>query len=142
MKINKNWKTFIYVCSIMSILLIGCQSQKVEEVPSESPKPTVTDTVSEQSIYNKSFESYNNITELGLIIKAPTEEDLSHLNTLEHYEYTNTNESMLIIPKYNGSKITVSTVEYTGERYIAKDVLFTQEATPEGYGLLLKAKRP
>jgi len=126
----------------MSVLLIGCQTQKVEEIPSDSPKPTVTETVSEQSIYNKSFESYNNITELGLIIKAPTEEDLSHLSTLEHYDYANTKESMLIIPKYNGSKITISTVEYTGERYIAKDVLFTQESTTEGYGLLLKANRP
>lgn len=142
MKINKNWRTFIYACSMMGLLLIGCQRQKVEEVPIDSLKPTVTEIVSEQSIYNKSFESYNNITELGLIIKEPTEEDLSHLNTVEHYEHANTSESMLIIPKYNGSKITISTVEYTGERYIPKDVLFTQEATPEGYGLLLKAKRP
>lgn len=142
MKMKKNWKIFICACSMMSIVLIGCQSQKAKEVPSSSPTPIVTEAVSEQSIYNKAFESYGNITELGLIVNAPTEEDLSHLNTLEHYEYTNTNESMLIIPKYNGSKITISTVEYTGERYIAKDVLFTQESTTEGYGLLLKADRP
>lgn len=138
---NKNWKTFILACSMMSMLLVGCQTQKVEEVPSSSPTPIVSEAVSKESIYNKAFENYGNVTELGLIINAPTEEDLSHLNTLEHYEHTSTDESMLIIPKYNGSKITISTVEYTGERYIAKDVLFTQESTPEGYGLLLKAKR-
>lgn len=142
MKINKNWQTFICACSMMSILLIGCQTQKVEQVPSGSTTPTVTEAVSEQSIYNKAYEGYNNITELGLIINEPTEEDLSQLNTLEHYDYANTDESMLIIPKYNGSKITISTVEYTGERYIAKDILFTQESTTEGYGLLLKANRP
>ena len=142
MKINKNWQAFICTCSMMSILLIGCQTQQVEEVPNSLSTPIATEAVSEQSIYNKAYESYSNVTELGLIINAPTDEDLSHLNTLEHYEYENTDNSMLIIPKYNGSKITISTVEYTGERYIAKDVLFTQESTPEGYGLLLKINRP
>lgn len=142
MKININWKNLVLACSIMSMLLVGCQTQKVEEVPSSSPAPTATEAVLEESIYNKAFENYGNVTELGLIINAPNEEDLSHLNTLEQYEHTSTNQSMLIIPKYNGSKITISTVEYTGERYIAKDVLFTQESTTDGYGLLLKTNRP
>lgn len=142
MRMNKNWQTFIGVCSVVSMLLMGCQTQKTEQVPSGSMTPTVTEAVSKESIYNRAYENYSNITELGLIINEPTEEDLNHLNTVEHYDYAQTDKSILIIPKYNGSKITVSTVEYTGERYIAKDVLFTQESTTDGYGLLLKVNRP
>ena len=142
MRINKNWQVFIGVCSIMSMLLIGCQTQETQQVPSGSMTPTVTEAVSKESIYNKAYDQYSNITELGLIINEPTEEDLNHLTTVEHFDYTQTDKSILIIPKYNGSKITVSTVEYTGERYIAKDVLFTQESTTDGYGLVLKINRP
>ena len=142
MRINKNWQTLIGVCSVMSMLLIGCQTQKIEQVPSGSMTPTVTEAVSKESIYNRAYDHYSNITELGLIINEPTQEDLDHLNTVEHYDYAQTDKSILVIPKYNGSKITVSTVEYTGERYIAKDILFTQESTTDGYGLLLKINRP
>lgn len=125
----------------------GCQKVALSE-PKESPitsqkAPDHQDAgiASDKSIYNAAFEQYNDVTELAVIISSPTEEDLSHLTTLDTYG-NDEEESMLIIPKYNGSKITVSTAEYTGEQYIAKEDLFTNESTPAGYGLRLYAKRP
>lgn len=140
MKINKNWQVFLLVGAMMSILLSGCQTENTMPVPTTSPTPTVEAAESEESIYNKAYENYKNITELGIIVNEPSEEDLSYLSTVDSYVYQESaKESLLIIPKYNGSKITISKVEYTGERYIPKDVLYTKEATTQGYGLLVKA---
>ncbi len=144
MKINKNWRTFLIVSTMVSVLFVGCGQEEPSKAPITSQNPTVETTAPiESSIYNTIYENYNNVTDLGIIINSPSEKDLSHLNTLDSYVYEEgSKESMLIIPKYNGSKITISTVEYTGERYIPKDVLYTKEATTEGYGLLVKANHP
>lgn len=142
MKQNKRWSAFLVASTILSISLVGCnQAQNGEQ--EEVKAPVVTAAVPEESIYNNAYEQYNNLTDLGVIINAPKEEDFSQLNKLDEYDYDKSaNENMLIIPKYNGTKITVSSVEYTGERYITKDVLYSVDSTPEGYGLLLKANRP
>lgn len=143
MKINKSWHVFLIASLAVSTLLSGCQSNTTEQVPTSSPTSSTQETVSEKSIYNPAYENYNNITELGIIINTPSEEDLGCLNIVDSYVYEeNEKNSLLVIPKYNGSKITISKVEYTGERYIAKDVLFTKESTQEGYGLLVKASEP
>lgn len=148
------WQAFLVAGAMAGMTMVGCnqssQTSQTSQVPNEvqqeetSPAtPGVTVEASETSIYNNAYENYNNLTDLGVIINSPKEEDLTRLNTLEEYHYDkSTNESMLIIPKYNGTKITVSSVEYTGERYVTKDVLYTVDATPEGYGLMIKANRP
>ena len=143
MKQVKRWKAFL-VAALLSVSLVGCGQghNKKQEKPS-STAPAVTSTVSDESIYNHAYESYSSVTDLGVIINSPGEEELGQLSALEHYDYDkNASGTMLVIPKYNGTKITVSSVEYTGERYITKDVLYSVDATPEGYGLLIKADRP
>ena len=144
MKHAKKWQAFLVASIIFSMSLVGCnQTQKQVQQEAAPTAPVVTATVSEESIYNNAYENYNSLTDLGVIINAPSEEDLSHLNTLEEYDYDkNANETILVIPKYNGTKITVNSVEYTGERYITKDVLYSVDSTSEGYGLLIKANRP
>ena len=143
MKVNRKWLNFLVAGSMMSVILVGCGEKNIQPAPNSTPAPTIEETISESSIYNVAYENYNNITELGIIINTPTDEDLGHLSTLDSYVYEESaKESMLIVPKYNGSKITISKVEYTGERYIPKEVLYTKEATTEGYGLLVKANYP
>lgn len=148
MKQNRKWRVFL-LSGLLMVTMVGCtdNKQKVEEVISKEP---IEQSVKEEShndknvmntIYNDAFETYNDITELAVIINNPTKEELSHIDNLGAYG-EDKGESMLIIPKYNGSKITVSTAEYTGEQYIAKDDLFVNESTPDGYGLHLYAKRP
>lgn len=143
MKQTKKWRAFLVVSTILSMSLVGCNKAQNKEQEEAQTAPVVTAEVPGESIYNNAYEEYNNLTDLGVIINSPKEEDLSRLNTLDEYEYDkNANENMLVIPKYNGTKITISSVEYTGERYITKDVLYSIDSTPEGYGLLLKANRP
>ena len=130
---------------LLSTLLVGCnqnQLSKNNQEPVTSPT-NVENTKNADCSYNKAFEMYDdNITELGLVLNAPTKETIDSLSNVETYKRIDTEEKMLIIPKYNGSKITVSTVDYTGERLIAKEKLYTKEDTSEGYGLLLYAMRP
>ena len=144
MKQTHKWQAFLVAGTIASISLVGCNKMENEVQEEVAPTaPVVTAEVPEESIYNNAYENYNSLTDLGVIINSPKEEDLSRLNTLEEYQYDkNANETMLVIPKYNETKITVCSVEYTGERYISKDVLYSVDSTPEGYGLLIKANRP
>lgn len=144
MKKSKKWRMWL-LASLLTLTVVGCE-QKTDNKPNtqETPAVTVSQTQSQTqgaSIYNTAFESYNNITELGLIVNQPTEEDFSRLSTLESYGDFD-EQPMLLIPKYTGCKVTVSAAEYTGERYIAKEVVFTNENTPEGYGLRLNLARP
>lgn len=143
MKQIQKLKTLLII-GTLGVTLVGCNQVK-SKVPEEttSTAPVVTTTVSDKNIYNNSYEKYNNVTDLGVIINSPSEEELSQFSALEYFEYDkDTNEKMLVIPKYNGTKITVSSVDYNGERYITKDVLYSVDATPEGYGLVIKANRP
>jgi len=142
MKHIQKWQSLAVIGTIFTMSLVGCNEAQVEDNKEVIVTPP-TVTVTEESIYNNAYESYDNITDFGVVINEPTEEELNQLGTVEEYEYDkNATESILIIPKYNGTKITVNTVEYTGERYITKDVLYSVESTPEGYGLLIKANRP
>lgn len=143
MKQIHKWQAFLVTGTILAMSLVGCNSVQSEGQEEVKPTaPVVTTTVSDESIYNNAYEAYNNVTDLGVIINSPTEEDLSRLKTLDEYNYDeNANETMLVIPKYNGTKITVSSVEYTGERYITKDVLYSVDSTTEGYGLLIKVNK-
>lgn len=144
MKHTQKWKNLLVVCTLCSITLVGCnqsENQVQEEV--KPTAPSVSAVVSKESIYNNAYQPYDYLAELGVVINSPTEEDLNRLNILEEYTYdSNATDQILIIPKYNGTKITVSTVEYTGERYIEKETLYSVDATQEGYGLLVKANRP
>lgn len=145
MRQSKGWLV-VLVWGAMLLALVGCKQQPKEPDILTSEHNTEAEQNqknegAQSSIYNTAFEAYNDITELAVIINNPTSEDLSKLTTVDTYG-DDKQQSMLIIPKYNGSKITVSTAEYTGEQYIAKTDLFTKEATTEGYGLRLYANRP
>lgn len=144
MRQQKKWAIFLIVSIIASTFFVGC-NERNKVVPTSdiiSPSPTAETEIIESS-YNSVFEKYNtNIAELGLVINAPDQETINSLPQVETYKQLDTKDNLLIIPKYNGSKVTISKVEYTGERFIAKDTLYAKEGTPEGYGLLLYAIRP
>lgn len=144
MKHSKKLRALLVIGTIYSITLVGCNQNHNEIQKEVTPTtPTMTEVASKESVYNNAYETYNQLVELGVVINSPTEEDLNSLNILEEYEYgNNPTNKILIIPKYNGTKITISTVEYTGERYIEKEVLYSMDSTNEGYGLLLTAERP
>lgn len=139
MKTIKRWSTLFLMSCIVSMCISGCHEKKPIQ-DSSNPSGTELNTVtSHDSMYNESYELYNEITDLGVVITSPSEKELSSIKTVETYSSEqNGRDSILIIPKYNGSKIIVSKVEYTGERYIPKETIYTEENTPADYGLLLK----
>ena len=142
MKCAVMWSVFLTMS-----LLVGCNSATPNVVPETSPSggsPVVEEQlIVEGGNYNTVYEHFNEqINELGLLINGPDETVTEFLSDLEVYNHVNdSSESMLIIPKYNGSKVTVSTVEYTGTGFITKDTVYVKEATTEGYGLHLYAYR-
>lgn len=144
MRQKSKWTVFLTMSLMTSIFLMGC-NEKTKLQPlqnSISPSPNQTSEMTE-STYNSIFEKYDdNITELGIVINTPDQEVINSVSQIETYKQMDTKDHLLIIPKYNGSKITISKVEYTGERFIAKDILYAKEGTPEGYGLLLYTIRP
>lgn len=144
MKRIQRWKRLLVMGVILSTTLIGCN--QVQNEPPEETKPItpeVTAPVTGESIYNYAYEEYSNLMDFGVVINGPTAEEMSRLETVKEYEYgDHPSEEMLFIPKYNGTKIAVYSVEYTGERYIQKDELYCIDSTSEGDGLLLKADRP
>lgn len=145
MKQHMKWKLFVIV-GLIVVVLSGCKEQPVkQQVPSTQPTLDTNKSNEEannkESIYNYAFEAYSDVTELGVIINQPKAEDLEKLTVIDTFG-NKKEEPMLIIPKYNGSKITVNSVEYTGEQYIAKEELFSKDCTPAGYGLELYTIRP
>ena len=143
MKRVQKWQTCAIVGALFCISLVGCNKTQNEKMTENTPTTPIENNVeNETSIYNKEYEAYSNLTDLGVVINQPTEEEIQGIEQKAEYTYQNGSEMMLIIPKYNGSKITVCKVEYNGERYFTKDELYHVDATPEGYGLLLKADRP
>lgn len=118
---------------ILTVLLSGCQM-----APNNEEKTVNENATLPKSIYNISYEPYNQITDLGVILYSPTEENLKGFTHVDQYisdkELSN---NMLIIPKYVDTKITINRVEYTGERYIAKEELFNIESTPSQYALII-----
>lgn len=120
---------------ILTFILAGCQiaPNNEENIANEKLNATL-----QESIYNISYEPYNQLTDLGVILYMPTESDLEGFAQVDQYiSNKEMSKNMLIIPKYVGTKITINRVEYTGERYIAKEELFNIESTPSQYGLLI-----
>lgn len=143
MMIRKKYIIFISMILGTSILFTACNDKTGKNNLPVATTPVVTEQTEVKNAYNGVFEEYNeDITELGLVINSPDDETISSFNKLEIHEYADTKESMIIVPKYNDSKVTISKAEYTGERFIAKETLYTKELTEEGYGLLLYAMRP
>lgn len=145
MKTIQRWRLVLVLGVLLSMTLIGCnQMQNKPPEETESKAPEVTTPVTRESIYNYAYDEYSQLTDLGVVINKPTQEEISQLKDVKEFKYgdDSTSEEMLFIPKYNGTKISVYSVEYTGERYIQKDELFSISSTSEGDGLLLKASRP
>ena len=134
---------FISIAISASMLFTACKDETGKNTLPVTTTPVSTEKTEVKDGYNGIYEDYNeDIIELGLVINQPKEEDISKFEKLEIYEHSSNRDSMIIVPKYNDSKVTISKVEYTGERFIAEETLYTKELTSEGYGLLLYAVRP
>lgn len=137
----KKWISILFISAIVTAMTVGCNdTNPVGPATSTS----VVGVEEKNSIYNTAFETFTegDASELGLIINNPKESELAVVKDLETYEQTSTEESLLIIPKYKESKITVSTVADGEEIVKADKAVYTKEKTTEGYGLLIKAMRP
>lgn len=127
-------KKIVILGMILTVLIVGCQTISDQE---KSHNQNLNSTL-QNSIYNVSYEPYNQLTDMGVIIYKPTMEDLRDFIQLDQYVCENEiSNNVLIIPKYVGTKITLNRVSYTGERYIANEELFRIESTPCQYGLLV-----
>ena len=126
---QKKWMAGLML-AILCITAAGCANK------GEAPAVTA-DAIAEASICNKAFDAYDKeVKELGVIVQAPSDAELSNLSKLETYEVDSQGEALLIVPKYNGSNITISEVDSdeSGNLKIGK-TLYEKEATTDYYGL-------
>ena len=52
------------------------------------------------------------------------------------------NELLLILPKYNGSRLLLERVAFDGEDFVREEVLYENTQTEDGFGFLLETVRP
>jgi len=131
----------------MATGVTGCN--KSSDTPKEQeemsiPKNETSAVTVPDSPDNMAFKTAvgdTDITQLGVIINQPEDQDLKKITKLDTYEHEADNESLLVIPKYNGTKITVMTLEYVDDQLKPKDSVYTNENTVDGFGLLIKAVR-
>lgn len=124
---------------MLTVLLIGCI---IKDSEPEVDHIVPSTQVAPECIYNTAFEKYSESQEVGLIVNEPSIEMLEDFTHLEAYRHSVQEERILIIPKYNGSKVMVQRVEFDGKDFVVKKILYSKEQTDNNYGLLLETIRP
>lgn len=122
-----NKKQFILgMCFILLAIITGCMDQGKEIV----------------QLYNTAFEEYAEDDVVALILDEPEEEVIKELTCVETYTHHKDSGKLLVIPKYNGTKIEVKKVIFDGEKIVEGEVLYTKSYTGDDYGLLIETNRP
>lgn len=130
---QKKWMSVILLAALCTAAVTGCGNKEATAVTANA--------IAEASICNKAFDAYDKeVKELGVVVQAPSETELNELSRLETYEINPSSETVLIVPKYNGSNITVSEVTSDEKgNLIMGNVLYEKEDTTDYYGLRLDA---
>ena len=128
------------MCLILLAIITGCKDSSINQ---ETGVVQQTEGVSkEEPFYNAAFEKYAEDEVVALIINEPEEEIVKGLTSLETYTHYKDMGQLLIIPKYNGTKIEVKKVIFDGEKLVEGEILYTKPYTGDDYGLLIETVRP
>ena len=79
---------------------------------------------------------------LAVILNFPEEETLKKVKSLKTYENDDSEETLLLIPVENGTRLEVKTLEWDNQTLKETGTAYLAENTEDGYGLYLRAIRP
>lgn len=140
---------------IVSILLTGCAREVKDSVKTVTVTNTVTVTQTVESVTDETTENslYKSIATdapeeaLLLIVNGPDSVDYADGSKLQMFSIegvTSPGESMLLVPRYAQSTITIESVEYNieTEEIETKYEMFNSGMTGDGYALIFNAFRP
>lgn len=128
------------ICFILLAIITGCRDSSINQGKEIVQQAEVVSK--EEPLYNTAFEKYAEDEVVALIINEPGEEIVKGLTSLETYTHYENMGQLLIIPKYNGTKIEVKKVIFDGEKLVEGETLYTKSYTGDDYGLLVETNRP
>ena len=128
------------MCFILLAIITGCKDSSIDQGKEVAQQAEVVSK--EEQLYNTAFEKYAEDEVVALIINEPGEEVIKGLTSLETYTHYKDIEQLLVIPKYNGTKIEVKKVIFDGEKIVEGETLYTKPHTGDDYGLLIETVRP
>lgn len=132
------------MCLILLVIITGCGGSSIKQ-GAEQGKEILhgAEVISkEEPLYNTAFEKYAEDDVIALIINEPGQEVVEGLTSLETYTHHENSGKLLMIPKYNGTKIEVKKVVFDGEKLVEGETLYTKDYTGDDYGLLVETFRP
>lgn len=151
-------KRVYYLATILCItaLFVACSNvdapqqtpvQTPTQTPLQSPIQSQSpETIAPEAIKNRAIASLNlNIEEdntLAVILNFPDEETLKKVPDLKTYENDDQNETLLLIPVENGTRVEVKNLEWDNQNLKETGTAYVTEKTEDGYGLFLRAMRP
>lgn len=134
-------KQFILgMCFILLAIMTGCRDSSIDQGKEIVQRAEVVSK--EEPLYNTAFEKYDEDEVIALILDQPGDEIVEGLTQLETYTHHKDIGRLLIIPKYNGTKIEVKKVIFDGEKIVEGETLYTKAYTGDDYGLLVETNRP
>lgn len=134
-------KQFILgMCFILLAIMTGCRDSSIDQGKEIVQQEEVVSK--EEPLYNTAFEKYDEDEVIALILDQPGDEIVEGLTQLETYTHHKDIGRLLIIPKYNGTKIEVKKVIFDGEKILEGETLYTKSYTGDNYGLLIETNRP
>ncbi len=134
-------KQFILgVCFILLASITGCRDSSIDQGKEVVQQEEVVSK--EEPLYNTAFEEYAEDEVVALIMNKPEEEVIKGLTCLDTYTHLENIEELLVIPKYNGTKIEVKKVIFDGEKILEGETIYTKSYTEDDYGLLIETVIP
>ena len=79
---------------------------------------------------------------LAVILNFPDEGTLGKVKSLKTYENDDSEETLLLIPVENGTRLEVKTLQWDNDTLKETGTVYVAENTEDGYGLYLRAIRP
>lgn len=128
------------MCFVLLAIITGCKDSSIDQGKEVAQQIEVVSK--EEPLYNTAFEKYAEDEVVALIINEPGEEVIKGLTSLETYTHYKDIEQLLVIPKYNGTKIEVKKVIFDGEKIVEGETLYIKPHTGDDYGLLIETVRP
>ena len=127
MKTNWNKRSiFLIMVIIISILFIGCSKEK---------------NSNNNALKSIGIDSIQNDV-LAVIINNPSTINLDKITDLKTFEFdSESKETLLIIPRYNKMNVEIRTLSWENDALKDDEVVYKEEYTKDGFGLLLKAHR-
>lgn len=152
MGINLKKRSAFMMLGLLAILLVvnvfftACGKQVNNDNNSNSNGNSSINTNSNSSnnsaLNNIKFDNEKSDV-LAVILNNPTTDSINKISELKTFEVDKTTEeTLLIVPKYNNMNIEVKTLAYESDNLKEDKTIYKEENTKDGFGLLLKAIRP